>query len=488
MKAKSLAQLLNKPELSHEQNIVGITADSRNVSAGYLFVAMKGDATDGHQYIRSAVELGAVAVLVEDKSYAMQAMGVPVIHVPGIRQDLGVIASVFFDLPTQALQIIGVTGTNGKTSITHYFKQLLQLMDKSCGVVGTLGVSYANKHYSTANTTPDAVMLQQYFAQMKESDVQFAAMEVSSHALQQYRCAGVKFDTAIMSNVTHDHLDYHGTMQNYLNAKLKLFQAPGLRVAIVNADDASYATIKTVLEKNVKCRSYSIDGNTADYQLKNIMSHSAGYQAKLHVEGREYDFSIGLLGDFNLSNVLAAVIAVVEQGISVEKVVALLPQLMPVPGRMELVKNNKNIVAVVDYAHTPDALENVLRSLRKQVDGRIFVVFGCGGDRDKTKRPLMGKVASEFADFVVVTSDNPRTEVAQHILLDIEKGVVNKSCVLIEDRKLAIQYAVNQAKDKDCVLVAGKGHEKMQIIGGQQLPFDDVEELGFALLAKVSVQ
>lgn len=485
MLGKLLTHIVDSPIIGVDKTIMGISLDSRQVKNNYLFVAIKGDVQDGHQYIQQAINNGAVAIALENEAYIQSNASVSYVLVRTLKAEVGHIASRFYDAPSASLSVIGVTGTNGKTSITHYIAELLGLLGKSCGIIGTLGIEYSGKKVITNNTTPDAITLQQNFHDMVMEGVANVAMEVSSHALDQYRCEGVRFDTAIMSNVTHDHLDYHGTFAAYEQAKLTLFSRPELRVAIINEDDSSAGKIRAVVASHVKLISYSACNDKADVFLSGIQGDARGYQATLHYFGQQLPFKVALLGDFNLYNVLAAIIALVEQGFSVEKVLQAAAQIKPVSGRMQLVTNQHNIVAVVDYAHTPDALESVLKSLRKQVSGKIFAVFGCGGDRDKEKRTKMAAIAEKYADYVVITADNPRTEKLEAILADIQAGMAGHNFTVIPERDKAIMLAVNNAAANDCVLVAGKGHEKTQIIGNVIKAFDDVEVLAAALQNKV---
>jgi UDP-N-acetylmuramoyl-L-alanyl-D-glutamate--2,6-diaminopimelate ligase len=483
MLAKSLSEIFQRPVEGEDKVINGLALDSRLVKDNYLFLAVKGEKLDGHDYINQAIEKGATAIALENDVYVKHS-GISYVKFDGLKAEVGKIASRFYGSPTQSMCVIGVTGTNGKTSISHYISQLFEILGSSCGVIGTLGIEYKDNRISINNTTPDAITLQKTFNDMLHSDVKNVAMEVSSHALTQSRCSGIKFNTAIISNVTHDHLDYHGDFDSYMNAKLTLFTMPELRVAIINADDGSADKICRVVNPSLKLMRYSLSDKTADAYLTDINISSNGYSVKLQYSGRVYSLKIPLLGEFNLYNVLAALLAVSEQGYDMEKVSRAIEKLKPVPGRMQLVPNQSDIIAVVDYAHTPDALENVLLSLRKQVSGKIIVVFGCGGDRDKEKRPKMADIAMRFSDLVIITADNPRNEKLEDILSDIESGISGKKYEVIPERDKAIMFAVNQAIHNDCVLVAGKGHEKTQIIGNVIKPFDDVEVLAEALAKK----
>lgn len=484
MGTRLLSSLVSQSLVGPDRIIAGLTLDSRQIGENYLFIAMKGERQDGHEYIRQAIDGGAVAVALENAAFIQPDSGITYVNIPSLRSDLGHIASCFYGQPTTHMVVFGVTGTNGKTSTTHYISEMLKVLGRPCAVIGTLGMDWNGRHVETGNTTPDAITLQKGFCTMLEDGVATVAMEVSSHALEQQRCAGIRFDTAIMTNVTHDHLDYHGSFQAYLDAKMKLFSTPELRLAIVNADDVSALRIREIVSGRSGVITYSARNTSADVYLEAISAESDGYRATLNYRGERFPFAVSLLGEFNLYNVLAAIIALKEQGYVMSAVLNAAAGLSGVGGRMQKIPNGHGIVAVVDYAHTPDALGNVLVSLRQQVTGRIIVVFGCGGDRDRSKRPGMGAIAEKQADYIVVTSDNPRSEDPSGIITEICSGFCADRYVVEADRAAAIRLAVNMARPGDCVLVAGKGHEKTQVIGDEILPFDDVIELAAALDGK----
>lgn len=468
-------------DIAQDVVICGVAIDSRAVNSNFLFMAINGIKTDGHLYIRQAIELGATVIVVADKKYINEYKNVIYLYEPNLADIAATVVAKFYDYPSSQMKVVGVTGTNGKTSITHYIQQIFSGLNESCGVIGTLGISYKAVTLPTKNTTPDYVSLQETFYNMYQSHVSYVAMEVSSHALDQGRCNEVVFDAAIISNITRDHLDYHGSFEAYTEAKLKLFKMPHLKMAIINADDASVNTVKESLPNTVELITYSIMGNDANYSLSIISSHSTGYYVKISVKGVECNAHIPLIGLFNLSNILSAIAYVHKHGFSLELILAAVEKIKPALGRMELVSNQKNIVAVVDYAHTPDALEQILKSLKPNIVGKMHVVFGCGGDRDAGKRPLMAAVVEQFADLVIVTADNPRNELLDNINKDICLGFSKKNHVVINDRKEAIYFSCQNLLAGDCIVVAGKGHEKEQIIGAELRPFDDVKVLAEAL-------
>ena len=468
--------------------VSGITLDSRKVMPGFLFLAIKGEQSDGHRFIDAAIKNGAVAVAVEDGEFFRSSGAVFVVE-PTLRDQAGVIAARFYGDPSRGMTVIGVTGTNGKTSITSYISQLLGVVGVGCGVIGTLGVCIGEKVEVTGNTTPDAVSLQAILASMLDEGVRHVAMEVSSHALEQGRCNGIHLSGAVYTNLSHDHLDYHGNMAAYADAKAKLFAWPALRVAVINIDDAHAATMLAAVAADVKVVTYSLCNPAADLFLSGISRHDGAYHANLCYCGEVMPFTTSLVGEFNLYNLLAAVAVVCEHGFLLENVVAAAALVCAVSGRMETVRNTHGITAIVDYAHSPDAMEKVLAAVRGLSPGKVITVFGCGGNRDAAKRPVMAQVAERYSDFVIVTADNPRYESVDEINRQIHSGfsVENRNYLVCADRREAISRAVAMASSNDCILVCGKGHEKYQIIGSEILPFDDVEVLGTALSGKRGV-
>jgi UDP-N-acetylmuramoyl-L-alanyl-D-glutamate--2,6-diaminopimelate ligase len=378
------------------------------------------------------------------------------------------------------MHVVGITGTNGKTTTSRIIAQLSRALGRPCGVIGTLGVTLADDVSAAGNTTPDALSLQRQLAEWLEQGVSDVSMEVSSHALVQGRVNGVEFTTAIFTNLSHDHLDYHQSMEAYGRAKLRLFAQHGLRHAIVNADDQFAAQVCAAVGAGVRTLTYSTRGAAADVRIENARFDVAGVHAQLHSPWGVTEFFSPLSGDFNLANVAAAVTALALAGENMLMVLEAVANLNPVPGRMQAIPNALQLQVLVDYAHTPDALEQVLQALRPHVAGSLVTVFGCGGDRDSDKRQLMGRVACALSDRVVITSDNPRTEDPLTIMRDIESGCSGQY-TLIADRADAIAAVIADAEPGDCVVIAGKGHEDYQLIEGRRIPFSDEAHVRAAL-------
>ncbi|RLQ23725.1 UDP-N-acetylmuramoyl-L-alanyl-D-glutamate--2,6-diaminopimelate ligase [Seongchinamella sediminis] len=483
MPALPLSQLLDMPECPGAQTpISGIALDSRRVGAGDLFLAIPGEVHDGRQFIEQAVASGAAAIAAEPPVAGfVEALPVPVVEVPDLQQESGHIASRFHGHPASGLHMVGVTGTNGKTTTSRLVAQLLRLLGRSCGVIGTLGASLDEDVSQGGNTTPDAISLQCQLASWRDQGVFAVSMEVSSHALVQGRVNGVEFETAVFTNLSHDHLDYHGSMDAYGRAKLALFATEGLKHALVNLDDEFSARIPAVVEPGVNVYSYSISNPAADIFVEQADFSAGRVNGRLRTPWGSGEFSSPLPGDFNLANLAAAVAAAVLAGEPLAQVLAAVFRLRPVPGRMQSLANEAGLQVIVDYAHTPDALEQVLAALKPHVPGRLVAVFGCGGDRDRDKRQVMGRVACTLADKVWVTSDNPRGEDPVAILADIETGC-SGDYTLEADRAAAIAAAIAGATAGDCIVIAGKGHEDYQIVEGEYLHFSD-EEHALAALA-----
>lgn len=505
---KNLQMLLPDIELGDAAKIEvnQLTLDSRKVNSGGLFIAIKGQKLDGKEFISQAIAQGATAVLVEvsKRSQKIEWMNqVPVIAIENLPEKISLIASRFYDQPDQGLSLIAVTGTNGKTTCSLLAAQLLARTQKShSGVIGTLGYGVLNDKNassiaqqiqllsSTGLTTPDAISLQSILHDMKKSDVGFVAMEVSSHSLHQHRVAALQFHTAIFTNLTQDHLDYHGDMQTYGKVKAGLLQFPGLQYAIINSDDAWANSLYDQAPVSVKVIRYSLQKDNTEVYAQNIQLDAQGVTADLVSPWGNTQIRSPLIGLFNLSNLIAVIAAVCAQGIALDKVAAQLSELMAAPGRMQsvVVDQQQDINVIVDYAHTPDALETTLKAI-KQHQQRVWTVFGCGGDRDKTKRPLMGRIAEIYSDYVLITNDNPRSEDPALIAADIIRGMKNPhACLTIADRSQAIDMAIQQAKPADLVLIAGKGHENYQIFAQQTVPFSDEQQARLALQRRLVKQ
>ena len=459
-----------------------LRADSRRILPGDVFVALKGARLDGRQFIAQAVTLGAVAVIAQADAGGISSVGAgdtPIINVPELERLIGEIASHVEDHPSRKLWLAGVTGTNGKTSVSQWIAQSLNQLGERCGVIGTLGNGFPDALVDGPNTTPDAISLQANLAALIGQSANACAMEVSSIGLDQHRVAGAEFKVAILTNLTRDHLDYHGDMAAYARAKEKLFLTSGLTAAIVNLDDFFGREMAAKLRGRTPTIGYSLEPSllaeaACDQMLiaRNLRFHAAGLAFDL--DGQH--FSVPVVGRFNASNVLAVIGALIARGYTLSEIAAALSHIQAPPGRMQSVGGLAEPLVVVDYAHTPDAMEKALCVLRETADiraGKLICIFGCGGDRDAGKRPQMGAVAQTYADRVVVTSDNPRTENPETIIADILKGMHGRPRVEI-DRGQAISATIASASSQDVVLLAGKGHEPYQEINGVRHPFSDL--------------
>jgi UDP-N-acetylmuramoyl-L-alanyl-D-glutamate--2,6-diaminopimelate ligase len=468
--------------------VAGIAYDSRRVQPGEIFVALKGLRTDGHDHLAQAIAQGAAAVLIDATWAAEHAtdLGVPVFHAADTREALAWLAAEHYGHPSRAMEVIGVTGTNGKTTTTHLIEAILQEAGRSTGLIGTLGGRYQeggeSQTLDTGHTTPQSLELQGLFARMKRSGVNSVVMEVSSHALDQLRVAHTDFDAAAFTNLTQDHLDYHQTMEAYAKAKAKLFgmiePSSGFRGVAVNVDDAHGPTMAQNARVPVltySCLPAGPASRPADLRAEEITLTASGSRWKLVTPFGEQTLTLRLPGLFNISNALAALGCALNLGIPLATCVAGLERVRGVPGRVELVTRPEDPFSVlVDYAHTPDGLENVLKTAREFTRNRLLVVFGCGGDRDKGKRPQMGEIASRLADGVYLTSDNPRSEDPQAIMADVAAGIAGEY-VAEADRADAITHAIDAAKAGDVIVIAGKGHETYQIFADRTIHFDDRE-------------
>jgi UDP-N-acetylmuramoyl-L-alanyl-D-glutamate--2,6-diaminopimelate ligase len=485
--------------------IRGISYDSRGVSPGDLFVALVGAVSDGHDYLAAALELGAAALLVEDETQAQSALAaaprsVPILVVPDSRRAMGPISARFFGDPADELVLVGITGTNGKTSTSYLIESILARRDPSIGLIGTVEIRYANERLRAVNTTPESLDLQRILRSMRTHGISTAVMEVSSHGLELGRVGGCRFRAGAITNVTQDHLDFHGSMEAYLESKLRLFRhhlTPD-GVAVINIDDSySRHSLAAAKEAGVRViRATRRSEVAAEVKLLEAEVTLTGSRVRLQLPAGELSLELPLLGDFNLENLVVAcgLAAALEVPLPViAEGVARCPQ---VPGRMELIGSGQADLptVIVDYAHTPDAVDKLLAAVDALAVGRLITVFGCGGDRDRTKRPRMAQAVAKWSHCVIATSDNPRTEEAGKILKDVEVGLSTlrrvepenlaaaDGCYAVEiDRRRAIDLAISIARAEDTVVLAGKGHEDYQIIGHDKLPFDDREEAARAL-------
>lgn len=468
--------------VTYPANAVHMTADSREVKPGSVFLAYSGHQQDGRRYIADAIAQGAVMVLWDPEAFAWQpTWQVANLAVPQLAQQAGDLASAFYQHPSRALWVVGVTGTNGKTTVSQWVAQAYQYLQQSAVVVGTLGNGWLGALQTAHNTTPGAVALQGLLADFVRQQAQVLAMEVSSHGLDQGRLQGMQFDVAVFTNISRDHLDYHQTMAAYQAAKAKLFDWPTLKAAVINIDDAFGQQLHAQLRaKGLPVLSYALQQSQADIQLQQLQHTPMGYAMRVVTPQGSGEVLLHALGEFNVSNALAVVGCLLAQQIPLAQICAALSQLRAVPGRMQSFGGGDAPVVVVDYAHTPDALEKVLMTLRTHTQGKLTCVFGCGGNRDAGKRPIMGQIASQRADRVVLTNDNPRRESASAILQQIAAGV-RGDYVIEPDRATAIQRAIAQSDKGDVVLVAGKGHEDYQEIEGVRTPFSDALAVQAAL-------
>ncbi|MFI4962960.1 MAG: UDP-N-acetylmuramoyl-L-alanyl-D-glutamate--2,6-diaminopimelate ligase [Legionellales bacterium] len=458
--------------------ILGLHNDSRQIKPGDLFIAYPGVATDGRLYIDKALASGAVAVAYDPLDCPPQFLvppSIPCVPVPQLAHHLADIANLFYANPGQFMQVTGVTGTNGKTTIAYQLAQAHQLLGQKAGYIGTIGQGDVNALKPLENTTPDALCLVTLLDGFRQEQIKQVCMEVSSHALSQGRVDAIGFNQAIFTNLTLDHLDYHHSMEHYAAAKAQLFARPELEWAILNQDDSYQQVMSKPIKKHVEKLTYGIHQDCQVRALEWQMDIN-GTEIEVHSPWGRHHLKTKSLGQFNIYNSLAIFSSLLASGYKPEEVVRVMSELKAAPGRLELVSESPYVL--VDYAHTPDALENVLITLKQINKGNLWVVFGCGGDRDKSKRPIMGKIASLYADKIVITSDNPRSENPDCIIEEIEQGITepNKT-IKLSNRLDAITFALKNAKKYDIILIAGKGHETYQQIGAVKYPFSDRDEV-----------
>lgn len=466
---KLLTKISGNPEIEIDK----VCYDSRKAEKNCVFVCIVGFETDGHKYINGAIEKGAKAIVVQEGSEIPNIPSdITVVFSHDTRKMLAAMAANFFDHPEKKLKMIGVTGTNGKTTVTTLIKSILEFEKKNVGLIGT-NANYINgKIQDTERTTPESYDLYELLDLMVKEGVEYVIMEVSSHSLDLDRVYGINFLVGAFTNLTQDHLDFHKTMENYKTAKKKLFSVSD--TAVINTDDAAGSEYA----QSVSCPqiSYSID-NAATFTARNIKISARGVIFDMEHDGKVHKVRLGIPGKFSVYNALCALSCVVASGISIEAAIEALTFAKGVMGRCETVYTNTDYTVIIDYAHTPDGLENIISTVREFCEGRVITLFGCGGDRDRTKRPIMGKIAAKLSDYCIVTSDNPRTESPTEIIKDIMVGVKECDCehTVIENRREAIMYALSFAKRGDCIILAGKGHETYQIIGKTKNHFDERE-------------
>ncbi len=459
--------------------VTGIVCDSRQVQEGNLFVCIKGAVADGHKFAEAALEKGAVCVVTEHSLGLSKEITVNDTHA-----FYGEAASAFYGHPSAAMRLVGVTGTKGKTTVTNLIKQILTDNGETVGLIGTIQNEIGDEVIHAENTTPEAMELESLYARMRDKGCGYCVMEVSSHALEQERIGDSFYHTAVFTNLSHEHLDYHGSMENYYLAKRKLFtRCAGAVIGIDDEHGRRLLSELPSLSGKIPVLTFSAESESADLSAKEIVCHPDCVDFIWVYHGKEYPIHFAMPGIFSVRNALAAAGACLMEGISPEKIVEALEKVKGVKGRIEIIPTGRDFTVITDYAHAPDPLENVLSSLKETVKGRLVCLFGCGGDRDRTKRPLMAAAAAKYADFVIVTSDNPRTESPEAIIQEILPGLSGYDTphVTIVNRREAIEYAINHAQPGDTIVLAGKGHEDYQVIGHEKHHFDEREVVAEAL-------
>lgn len=466
MKLSHLLQDIRVKGAYQDTEILGVAYDSRKVSPGSLFVAIRGYETDGHKYIGAAIEAGAAAILAEEEVES----SVPVLVVENSRKALAKVSATWFGYPHRSMRFIGVTGTNGKTTTTYLIKQILELTGRKCGLIGTNQNMIGERILPTERTTPESYELHALFRQMADEGAEDVIMEVSSHSLALSRVYGIPFEVGVFTNLTQDHLDFHGTMEAYREEKAKLFRM--CRYGILNGDDPASEAIQKGATAEIVTYGFK---NSCDLSAKEIHMCACGVAFCAEYKGMAEEIKLGIPGEFSVYNALCAIGAALMLGVRMEDIKNGLALSHTVQGRAEVVPLGLPFTVMIDYAHTPDGLENIIKTVKGFAKGRVITLFGCGGDRDKTKRPKMGKIAGELSDFSIVTSDNPRTEDPDAIIRDILAGMTEfqGKYAVVTDRKEAIRYALEIGKPDDVVILAGKGHETYQIVGKEKHDFDE---------------
>lgn len=475
MNLKKLIQGLDIVSCEGETNreITSIHYDSRKCQKNSMFIAINGFNTDGHEYISEAIENGATTILYKNEVNKKQSH-ITYIKVKNSRLAMATLSNRFYDYPSKKMKLIGITGTNGKTTISFLLGEIFKQWGVKLGIIGTLGNYLGETLYKGTHTTPESVDLQQILHQINEEHIPYTVMEVSSHSLELNRVEDTNFDIGIFTNLSQDHLDFHKNFENYFQAKAKLFHMTD-KVNIINGDDIYGEKLISLSKgREIPVYSYGIKNN-CDFVAKNIKIDNKGAFFTVNIENNSEGFYINIPGIFSIYNALAAIVLAYIEGIPLEITRKALANLPGVPGRFEMLDTNTPYGIIIDYAHTPAGLENILKTIREFSKGNVIVVFGCGGDRDKGKRPIMGEVAGLYADFMIITSDNPRNEEPLSIIKDIVPGIkkTGKPYKIIEDRKSAIKSALAIGKKDDIILIAGKGHERYQIIQNEIIPFDE---------------
>jgi UDP-N-acetylmuramoyl-L-alanyl-D-glutamate--2,6-diaminopimelate ligase len=459
-----------------------ISDNSKILGVGDIFFAYPGEKQDGRKFIDEAIAKGASVIVCEAENFDLynKQWNLPVILIPNLRAKIGDIAAKFYGYPSRKMQVIGITGTSGKTSCSNFIATALHNSGVKCGIIGTMGSGFPNKLDPGTNTTPGALVLQQQLFTFLQAKARAVSMEVSSHSLAQGRVRGIDFATGVFTNLSHEHLDYHGDMESYGKAKKRLFVDYNLRNAVINADDAFGRDLIAVVAKKMPVIAYSINASTNSntISISELEIYAKGFTAKIVTPWGNGVLVSKLLGRFNVSNILAALAVLLLMDMPLEQALHHLSELNTVTGRMQAFGGGEQPLVVVDFAHKPDALEKVLIELRAHCHGKLWCVFGCGGDRDRSKRAIMGQIAERYSDHVVITDDNPRTESPQQIAADIISGLLCPWAVeVMHDRASAIAYAVSNANMGDVILIAGKGHEEYQIIGNEKIAFNDAKQV-----------
>lgn len=481
MEVKNLLKSIDYNLLCGSDDLLvnNIQYDSRKVKEKDIFFAIEGFNVDGHKYIEKAVEKGSKVIVVQKEVETIE--GITYIKVENTRKALAIAAANFYDNPSKKMKVIGVTGTNGKTTSAFMLKSILEERGYKVGLIGTIANYIGNQELHTDKTTPESLELQGLFKQMVDSGVDYCVMEVSSHSLDLFRVHGIEFSEAIFTNLTQDHLDFHKTFENYFNAKAKLFKMS--KNSIVNIDDSYGRRIIDMVSNKVT--TYSLEAKS-DLRGENLNLHSRGIEFSLNYNNEDILIKLSIPGKYNVYNALGCIGAALNEGIDIYTIKNALEKVT-VPGRCEIVTmdNNLGFDVIVDYSHTPDSLENILKNVREFTPGKLLCVFGCGGDRDRTKRPIMGEIGTNLSDYAIITSDNPRSEDPNSILQEIIAGVKKDNYMLIENRREAIKKAISLATKGDIIVIAGKGHETYQILKDRTIDFDErkvvaeiIKELG----------
>ena len=491
-----LSSLLPDLDLSESLanlNITGLSLDSRLVKPGHLFFAVPGFLQDGRDYIHSSLQSGAEIVLYQPDKKLLPD-NERIVPIANLNQKISEISGRFYSYPSKKLALTGITGTNGKTTCTQLLAHLLSFVNGSVGVIGTLGCGSITAKKTDLKTkgmtTPNPIDIQSILADFVASNINQAVMEVSSHGISQFRINSLLFETAVFTNLSHDHLDYHGNLENYSKVKKELFSMPGLKNAVINIDDTFGSRIAEDLSLSINKISYSLVNPEASIFAEEINISITGFTAKISSPWGQGELKSRLIGKFNLQNLLAVVGAACSQGLNFDNVIKVIPMLENIPGRMEIVNDTEQRtekliagpVVILDFAHSPDALKNALGTLRDLCSGKLWCIFGCGGNRDQEKRPIMGKIAAELADHVIITNDNPRNESPKKISEQILSGIIpNTKSIIILDRREAINFSIKSAMQEDVILIAGKGDESYQFLGSKKFSFSDRVEAKIAL-------